>query len=129
MSLCCNCSKLKSISLCTDSLVIGTVASFNYPYIVYFKSLATGKVFYYAVTSNTAGLLTLQFTDGFPLATLTGYEMWVNKAGDSIDDKEDLTIGTTTDTCFNLKAVMVYNMYYDENVNYESQTLEIATPC
>lgn len=127
MSLCCFCTKLKSISLCTDSLVIGTVADENAPYIVYFKSLATGKIFHYAVTSNANGLLTLQFTDGFPLATLTGYEMWVNKAGDSIDDTENLTIGATTDTCYQLQAVMVYNMYYDEYVNHESQTLEIAT--
>lgn len=126
MSLCSPCRKLKSISLCTDSLIIGTVSGHNQPYIVYFKSLATSKIFSYAVTSNSAGLLTLQFTDGFPLATLTGYEMWLNKAGDSIDDLENLTIGIVTDTCFNLQAVMVFNMYYEESQNYDSQTLEIA---
>lgn len=126
MTLCSPCRKLKSISLCTDSLIIGTVADENAPYIVYFKSLATGKTFQYAVTSNANGLLTLQFTDGFPLATLTGYEMWVNKAGDSIDDMENLTIGAVTTTCYNLQAVMVYDMYYDEYENYASQTLEIA---
>lgn len=126
MSLCSHCTKLKAVSLCTDSLIVGTVGSTNAPYIVYFKSLATGKLFMYAVTSDANGLLTLQFTDGFPLATLTGYELWVNKAGDSIDDVENLTIGATTDTCYSLHGVMIYNMYYDENVNYNTQTLEIA---
>lgn len=127
MSLCCPCTKLKTISLCTDSLIVGTVAGTSAPYIVYLKSLATGKIFSYSVTSSPAGLLTLQFTAGFPLATLTGYELWANRSGDSIDDQVELTIGATTDTCYQLQAAMVYNMYYDENFNYTSQTLEIAS--
>ncbi len=126
MSLCSQCRKLKSISLCTDSLIIGTVADANSPYIVYFKSLATGKIFSYAVTSNSSGLITLTFSSAFPLATQTGYEMWVNKAGDSIDDTEDLTIGAVTDTCYQLSANMVWDMYYEEYENFDSQTLEIA---
>ena len=126
MSLCDPCRKLKSISLCTDSLIIGTVTGLSQPYIVYFKSLATGKIFSYAVTSNAAGLITLTFTAAFPLATLTSYEMWVNKAGDSVDDTENLTIGAVTDTCYQLSATMVWDMYYENYENYASQTLEIA---
>lgn len=127
MSLCAPCTKLKQISLCTDSLIIGTVSvyNFNVPYIVYFKSLATGAIYSYAVTSDSNGLLTLIFTDGFPLATGTGYELWVNQAGDSIDTQEDLTIGATTATCYTLFATPVYNIYYNLNMNFDSQTLEV----
>lgn len=127
MSICSICTKLKQISLCTDSLIIGTVGiyQFNAPHVVYFKSLATGKIHSYNVTSDANGLLTLALPDGFPLASGTGYEMWVNQAGDSIDTQDDLTIGDTTATCYTISATTVFDMYYDENVNYDTQTLEI----
>lgn len=125
MSICAKCTQLKTISLCTDSLIIGEVANANTPYIVYFKSLATGKISSYPITSDSNGILALIFTDGFPLASGTGYELWVNQAGDSIDTQEDLTIGTTEASCFTLSATKVFDMYYDVNVNYDSQTLEV----
>lgn len=126
MGLCEKCTQLKPINLCTDSVIIGSVAEFNTSYIVFFKSLATGALYSYPVTSNSVGLLTLLFVEGFPLASGTGYELWVNKASsNSIAHKENLTIGTTVKTCYNISATTVYNMYYDENVNYDSQTLEV----
>lgn len=127
MSICSPCTRLKQISLCTDSLIIGTVGIylFSLPHVVYFKSLATGATYAYHVNSDANGLLTLQFTDGFPLADGTAYEMWVNQAGDSIEKQDDLTIGDTTATCFTLSAEIVYDMYYDLNVNFDSQTLSV----
>jgi hypothetical protein len=125
MSICAPCTQLKQISLCTDSLIIGVVSEENAAYLVYFKSLATGSLNKYSVTSDSNGVLTLQFTDSFPLASGTGYEMWVNQAGDSIESKSDLTIGTTTATCFTLSAQTVYDVYYDVFANYDSQTLEV----
>lgn len=125
MSLCSQCTQLKQISLCTDSIIIGTVVNENAPYIVYFKSLATGAIYSYPVTANANGVLTLQFVDGFPLSTGQAYELWVNEAGDSIDTQDNLTIGATTATCYTLSATMVFNMYYDVFTNFDSQTLEV----
>lgn len=125
MSICSPCTQLKQISLCTDSLIIGTVSEENAPYVVYFKSLANGALHKYSVTANSNGVLTLQFTDGFPLASGTAYEMWVNQQGDSIEDKSNLTIGATTATCYTLSAQTVYDVYYDVFANYDSQTLEV----
>jgi hypothetical protein len=125
MSICSPCTQLKQISLCTDSLIIGTVSEENTAYLVYFKSLATGALYKYSVTSDSNTILTLQFTDGFPLASGTGYEMWVNLSGDSIEDKLDLTVGATTATCYTLSAQTVYDVYYDVFTNYDSQTLEV----
>lgn len=125
MSLCSPCTKLKSISLCTDSIVIGLAPLANTPYAIYFKSLATGKIHTYYVTSNASRVLTIQLTDGFPLAELTNYELWINTLGDSPESQENLTIGATTDTCFTISAISVFNSYYDINQNYDSQTLEI----
>jgi len=127
MSLCVKCTQLKTISLCTDSLVIGTILyGFGIPYVVYFKCLATGAIYSYNATADSNGLITLTLPDGFPLATGLAYEMWVNEAGDSIDTQLDLTIGATTATCYTLQATIIFDMYYDENVNFDSQTLEIA---
>ena len=128
MSICSKCTQLNQISLCTDSLVIGTVSIYHFgaPYVVYFKSLATDKIYSYRVTSDNDGLLTLALPDGFPLADGVGYEMWVNLAGSSIGEQDDLTIGDTTATCFTLSATILFDMYYIENVNFDSQTLTIA---
>lgn len=125
MSLCAPCTKLKQISLCTDSIVIGDVSEESAPYIVYFKSLATGAIYSYPVTADANGVLRLQFTDGFPLASGQLYELWVNQAGDSIDTQKPLTIGATTADCYTLSATTIYNMYYDVFANYDEQTLEV----
>lgn len=126
MSLCSACTKLKSISLCTDSIVVGKAPLALTPYAIYFKNLATGKIHTYYVTSDASRYLTITLDDGFPLATLTTYELWINTLGDSIESQEDLLIGSTTATCFNIQALNVYNSYYDVNQNYSSQTLEVA---
>lgn len=126
MSLCTPCTKLKSVSLCTDSIIIGTAPLANTPYAIYFKSLATERLVVYYVTSSASKILTLPLTDGFPLATGMAYEMWINVQGDSIDKQLDLTIGVTIATCYTLSGVQVFNNYYDINQNYSSQTLEVA---
>lgn len=128
MSICNPCTRLKQISLCTDSIIIGTVDvyHFNTAHVVYFKSLANGGIYSYNVTSDGAGSLTLTLPEGFPLASGHAYEMWVNVSGDSIDTQSNLTIGSTTATCFTISATQVFDMYYGEFTNYSSQTLEVA---
>ena len=126
MSLCSACTKLKAISLCTDSIIIGEAPLSLTPYAIYFKSLATGKIHTYYVTSNASKILTITLTDGFPLATLTAYEVWINTLGDSIESQENLIIGATTATCYTIQALNVFNSYYDINQNYSVQTLEVA---
>ena len=126
MSYCTSCTQLKQISLCTDSIVVGEAPLANTPYAVYFKSLSTGKVHTYYVTSSASKIITITLDDGFPLATLTGYRMWINTLGDSIESEENLIIGVTTATCYLISAINVFNSYYDINQNYSSQTLEVA---
>ncbi|MES2592414.1 MAG: hypothetical protein V4608_11045 [Bacteroidota bacterium] len=117
MSICNPCTRLMPVALCTDSIVIGTVATINTVYNIYFTSLATGKVFRFNATSSGAGLLTLTPTDGFDFASDTGYELKVNKVNTSLTG-ENLTIGGTTAKCFFITF---------EHVPYSfvSQTLEL----
>lgn len=126
MSLCSPCAQLKSISLCTDSITIGEAPQANTAYAVYFKSLATGRIHTYYVTSDADKILTIVLEDGFPLATYTGYEVWINEQGDSIETQLDLVIGTTTATCYAISAVQVFNPYYEVNQNYSSQNFEVS---
>lgn len=118
MSICAPCTRLKEAPICTTSLVIGTVATASTLYNVYFKSLANGMIVKYTTTSSLAGLLTLTPTNGFFLACNHGYEMWVNKTNSSLTG-ENLTIGTTTATCYNAVFVKV------DETTYTSITLEV----
>lgn len=117
MSICSPCTRLKEVALCTDSIVIGTVASFNTSYNIYFTSLANGFILRETATSDGAGLLTLTPANGFALAANMGYEIKVNKTNSSLTG-ENLTIGGTTATCFNVSFVHVPYQFL-------SQTLEL----
>ncbi len=118
MSICLPCTKLKEVALCTDTIVIGTVATINTLYNIYFQSLANGMIVKYTATSSAVGLLTLTPTDGFVLAANHGYEMWVNKTNSSLAG-ENLTIGSTTALCFNVSFVRI------EDTTFTTQTLEL----
>lgn len=72
----------------------------------------------YTATSSNAGLLTLTPTDGFVLSCNHSYEMWVNKTNSSLTG-ENLTIGSTTATCFNVSFIKV------NDTTYTTQTLEV----
>jgi hypothetical protein len=97
--------------------VIGTVATINTLYNIYFRSLANGMVVKYTATSSGAGLLSLTPTDGFILAADTLYEVFVNKTNSTLTG-ESLTIGGTASTCYTL----TFERINDEV--YTTQTLE-----
>lgn len=123
MSLCNFCTRLKPVSICVNNLIIGTVSGLSTSYNIYFRSLANGFIVKYTATSNGAGLLTLSPTDGFVLATNHLYEMYVNTSTSS-STGANLTIGTTTATCYSVMFEQVYDE--DSIYSYVNQTLEIA---
>lgn len=123
MSICSQCTRLKPVSICTNNLIIGTVANANQNYNIYFRSLSNGFLVKYTATSNGSGLLTLSPTDGLVLAVNNLYELYVNQT-QSTSTGANLTIGTTTATCFNV----IFEQVHDEDsvYSYINQTLEIA---
>lgn len=123
MSLCSQCTHLKPVSICTNNLIIGTVGSFNTLYNIFFRSLANGFLVKYTATSNGSGLLTLSSNDGFVLATNHLYEMYVNTST-STSTGANLTIGSVTDTCYNVLFEQVNDE--DSVYSYINQTLELA---
>lgn len=118
MSLCEPCTRLKNIAICTDTIVIGTVATISTSYNIYFRSLANGMIVRYTATSDVNGLLTLTPTDGFVLSPNIIYEIWVNKTNSNLEG-ENLTISGTAATCYTL---MFESCFY----NFSSQTLARA---
>ena len=123
MSLCSQCVRLKPVSICTGDLIIGTVSSFNTLYNIFFRSLANGFLVKYTATSNGSGLLILSPADGLVLATNHLYEMYVNTST-STSTGANLTIGTTTTTCYNVLFEQVNDEY--SVYSYITQTLELA---
>jgi hypothetical protein len=123
MSLCSSCTATKPVSICNTNLIIGTVASNNTLYNIYFRSLSNGFIVKYTATSSGAGLLTLSPEDGFVLACNHLYEMYVNTSTSS-STGANLTIGGVTATCFNVMFEQVYDM--SDVYSYVNQTLEIA---
>lgn len=124
MSLCVPSTLLKQISLCTDAIVIGTIAEENTHVKVNFTNLATGATSSYPAQSDGDGLITLTLTDGMPLASGQYYQMWVSGIG-SLNDVKVLTIGTTESEYYLFSADTVYDLYYSDHINFTSQTLEV----
>jgi hypothetical protein len=123
MSICTPCKAVKPVSICTTNLIIGTVAGLNTTYNIFFRSLANGFLVKYTVTSDGAGLLVLSPNDGLVLACNHTYEMYVNTST-SASTGANLTIGTVTATCFNVKFEQVND---DDSIySYINQTFEIA---
>lgn len=120
MSLCAPCTRLKNVALCTESLVIGTVAAANTLHNIYFRSLASGFFVKYRAVSDANGLLTLTPADGFVLSSNTLYELWVNTSN-STETGLDLTIDGSAAKCY---TVMFDKIYYSAGNDYTTQTLE-----
>ena len=119
MSICSPCIRLNEISLCTDSIIIGTVAQSNTLYNIYFISLATGIKVHYQATSDVNGLLILTPDDPFVLASDHLYEVFVNTTN-SPSIGEDLTIDSTTAKCYQVSFIQVVDYPFIE------QTFSIA---
>lgn len=124
MSICKPCVKLKPISLCSDSLILGK-AEPTTNYLVWFKSLANNGLYGYAATSDADGVLTLNFPEGFPLSNKTGYEMWINKAGDSVESKIELQVGYRVGYCFLVSTIRTQGLVEGYFNQPETQTLEV----
>ena len=123
MSLCSKCTELKPVSICNNDLIIGTVASNDTLYNIYFRCLSNGMIVKYTATSNGSGLLTLSPSDGFVMATNMVYELYVNKTTSS-STGENLTIDGVTKTCYNVMFEQVYDM--SDIYSFVNQTLELA---
>lgn len=133
MSVCAPCIRLKEISKCTDSIVIGIVPIAETEYQVFFKNTATGKVVRYEGTSDVDSLLTITPPYGFNFSNETDYEVWVIETGNGINDNIDFqpegyTVYMDDILCVLVSFLMVWDgdLATGENINFTTQTFELA---
>lgn len=121
---CLDCTPTKPIPACTTSLILGNISSLATAVYIYVRNLTSGKLYRQAVTSSVAGLVTLDKTlpSSYFYSPNHAYEIWVTLASaTNIDDKQTLTIGSSTATCLN----PVFDKPIDDdnlNITYTSQT-------
>ena len=123
---CNNCTRLKPINICADSIIIGTVDNPDEEYNVILTSLANGFKVRYKCDSDMDGLLTLTPDNGFSLATNMAYQLIVNQSN-SLETGDDLTIGTITDDCYTLSFERITEILNTgQTPTNLTQTLELA---
>lgn len=131
MSICAPCTKLKTISKCTDEIIIGTMPEAETGYTVYFKNLATGKIVFFSNESDADNLLTIAPVYGFFLSENQAYEVWATLEGNQIEERVEIQADGWTayddpTTCFAISFIRAYKSNEQANENYDSQTFQLA---
>jgi hypothetical protein len=125
MSFCDPCSKTLPISICTESITIGSISSANTAVKVYFRNVATGKIQSFEAVTTSGGTVTIE--PPFNFARNHDYEVWVNLASDnSVEGKETISIGYDSQDCLLVSFVQAWDTSAGYPVNFTEQTLEIA---
>lgn len=125
MSFCNPCTITLPISLCTESITIGSISSADTAVKVYFKNIATGKVVSFETTTTSGGTVTID--SPFNFARNQSYEVWVNLASaNSVEHKETISIGYDSQECLLVSFVQVWDTSAGYPVQFTNQTLEVA---
>lgn len=101
MSSCLPCLQACSVPLCTDEIIIGTIADVNTDIYILVHNKTTGRKQYISSQSDGAGVVTL-VTDGLGLMAGHSYEISVIPRPGSPCDKKTIEIGTSSGTCISL---------------------------
>ena len=107
---CNTCQLTKPIPTCTESLVLGTIASDTDVYI-FVKNHSSGYIHRQEATSTLYGTLALDMSLPDPsfYNQDSNYEVWVTLQTVSPNDRLDITIDSVTYDCFSLSFYTFYN--------------------
>lgn len=122
---CLQCTSTDPIPTCTTTLRIGTITSFATAIFIFVNNLTTGKNYRQnSVVSGAAGEVNLDMSEPTPnfYNKDSAYEVFVTLASNDIDQKETITVGTDTDTCYSLNFTDIYDED-DDKVVYALHTL------
>jgi len=122
---CNTCQLTKSIPVCTDELVLGTITS-NTDVYIFVINHSTGYTHRQEATSGNYGELRLNMSLPDPsfYNPDSAYELWATLTTTSQGERLDITIDEVYYSCFNLS----FNSLYDDtdsSVSYDEITLEI----
>lgn len=128
---CVDCQPTNLIPTCTTALVLGTIPDLTTAVFIYVRNLTTGNTHRQSVTSDGAGLVTMDTTDPVPsfYSPNMTYEVWITLATGDLEDRLDITVGTVTitgdDACLNLNFEIIANASNDP-ITYATQNVEFA---
>lgn len=122
MTQCNPCTPMKTLSRCMAILTIGTIAPTTDVFVWLFN-LTTGVATRFPVTSDGAGLVTVDLTD-YPQIEGHDYQLYLTPyPTTNTEENMNVTISAVVYTCFALRFVTVYD---DQGViqTGDNQTLE-----
>lgn len=124
---CLQCTFTDPVPTCTTTLRIGTITTFATAMFIFVQNLTTGKIYRQASTvSGAAGEIDLTMAN--PTQNFynkdSSYEVWVTLATNDSDVREDITVGTATEDCYNVNFTDIYDSS-DDKVVYALHTLSL----
>lgn len=122
---CNTCQLTKSIPTCTESLVLGTIAS-DTDVFIFVLNHSNGYLYKQEATSSPYGTLILDLTKPDPsfYNQDSDYEVWATLQTDSLIDRLDITIDDVEYSCFDVSFIASYNDQ-DTTNTFSQATLEI----
>jgi len=127
MSICNPCTPVVSLPVCTQQIIIGTIAQISTAVYVYLRNVTLDKTTRIAgVTSDGAGLVTINTTTTKQLFNVGhSYELWITlQNSTNIEEKINFTIGSTSQDCVALRFTPVLDEDLD-NLSAATQTLAL----
>lgn len=125
MSSCLPCLKVCNVPVCSEEIIIGTIADVNTDIYIVVHNKTTGRKQYVSTQSDAGGIVTL-VTSGLGLMPEHSYELAVIPRPGSPCDKYTITVGEFTGTCI---SVTFENAKDSEGcpVTFTSVELEVET--
>lgn len=122
----CNCTQIKKLPTCINELVIGTIALVSQDVYVFIHNKSINHTIRLTGVSDVDGLVTVDFMglpDNFFSENYT-YEIYITATNTSPNDREDITIDTTTDSCLMVSFMRIEDESI-ESVYYSTVTAVI----
>lgn len=126
MDICLTCTKVETLPTCTDNLVIGEVTAPG-DVTVYFKDITLGgRTQSYPDITPVADVVTIpNFSD--PSKSINhSYEVWITEQDANVEDRLDITIGTTVTDCISVRFETIYTADLAA-VPYAEQSMVVAS--
>lgn len=120
MSICDQCQKTVNPPLCVTALIIGTIADLTTAVYVYQKHIGSGRTVRYDVTSDGAGLVSIEPQS---LMAHQPYEYWITATNSQ--DKKPITVDGTAYDCLLVEYDKINDAITGDSETYASITISV----
>jgi len=115
---------MRTLLACTTTLTVGTIANISTAIYIYIHDHTTDRLVRYSATSDGAGLVTVDLSDGQQYAEDHDYELYITLASaTNIEEKVSFTINAVAYSCVALNFKRAYDN--DDVILSAVQTLKL----